>query len=377
MNKSAPIKVLWIDDQPTEEMVALFASEGIEIEVCENYSEGIEWLKAHSNMCDAVILDVNCKETSSSEEVPSMKIFGQYRVKIISLCDSVNEMIPYFIYTGGGYAGADSLNEYTIERKEWWRSINKVYYAKPSDIGILIDDIKKASLNRTLYKYKNKYADIFNSDIGKKCESDIIEIIESVEEGTTADSSIPHKCRNVVEAICRFLQDEKIVPIKFTTNISEYSKYLGGIDDIPNYVQRHFHSLSILSNDGSHNCSMVKTSIESNEVPYLNRAMVFELFTLIVWCEKIRHDDEYRLMLQNIAAEKGEMEMMFYEDKVVVPERDENGFWHYENCSVILSCAEVGSIRLKQVTKNSNPLTKDKYPFYAKYENVTKPLNEN
>ena len=171
MNKSAPIKVLWIDDQPTEEMVALFASEGIEIEVCENYSEGIEWLKAHSNMCDAVILDVNCKETSSSEEVPSMKVFGQYRVKIISLCDSVNEMIPYFIYTGGGYAGADSLNEYTIERKEWWRSINKVYYAKPSDIGILIDDIKKASLNRTLYKYKNKYADIF-SNLFKSYTSD-------------------------------------------------------------------------------------------------------------------------------------------------------------------------------------------------------------
>lgn len=357
------IKVLWIDDQPAEEMVAFFASEGIEIEVCENYSDGVKWLKAHNNICDAVILDVNCKETSKPEEVASMKVFGRYRIEIIKLCESLNEVIPYFIYTGGGYAGADSLNEYTIERKEWWKSIDKVYYAKPVDICKLINDIKEASQNRTLYKYKIKYADIFASCIGKECESDIIEIIESIENGETTNVSIPNSCRRVIESICKFLQAEKIVPIKFETNISEYSRYIGVIDYIPNYVQRHFHSLSTLANDGSHNYSNVKTSIESNEAPYLNRAVVFELFTLIVWCEKILRDKKYRLLLQEIA---------LYEGIEVVPEQDKDGFWHYENCSVILPCTETRSIRLKQVKVNENRSTKDKYPFFARYEIVDK-----
>lgn len=366
MNKSATIKILWIDDQPAEEMVAAFASEDIEMIVCKNYPDGIKWLTAYGSICDAVILDVNCKETDCHEEVPSMKVFGQYRVEIIKLCESRNDVIPYFIYTGGGYAGADSLNEFTIERKEWWKSIDKVYYAKPADFGKLINDIKEASQNRTLYKYKSKYADIFNSYIGKECESDIIDIIEGIENGNTTDSSIPHKCRNVIESICKFLQDNRIVLEKFKTNISEYSRDISKIYYIPNFVQRHFHSLSILANDGSHNYSMVKTSIEGNEAPYLNRALVFELFNLIIWCDKIQYDEKYRLLLQNIA---------LYEGKEVIPEQDKDGYWHYEICSVVLNDNDVKSIKLEQVKLNENRFTKDKYPLFGNCKSVDKNHN--
>ena len=59
-----------------------------------------------------------------------------------------------------------------------------------------------------------------------------------------------------------------------------------------------------------------------------------------------------------------------YEGKIFTPEKDEDGFWHCDECFLSLQYWNEGHVKLKNVTNNTNEKTKIKYPYYAGYEKI-------
>ena len=63
------IVVYWIDEAPREDFLTRLHEAGIQVYKADNYVDGLQWLSNSNNLeiCDAVILDINCKIRHSDE----------------------------------------------------------------------------------------------------------------------------------------------------------------------------------------------------------------------------------------------------------------------------------------------------------------------
>ena len=74
MSKNRNIVVFWIDEAPREDFRERMERAGMRVFTADNYTDGVEWLSNPRNVeiCDAVILDVNCKIRHSDS--PSQRL---------------------------------------------------------------------------------------------------------------------------------------------------------------------------------------------------------------------------------------------------------------------------------------------------------------
>lgn len=60
-----------------------------------------------------------------------------------------------------------------------------------------------------------------------------------------------------------------------------------------------------------------------------------------------------------------------YEGKIFTPEKDEEGFWHCGECTLVIRFLNVGDkIKLRDVTNNTNEKTKVRYPYFAYFDKI-------
>ena len=316
------INVLWVDDEAYDEkgepkplyytVTERGYDVGIFVQAYQNYDEALNALKSEPHRWSAIILDI-CDERAEHGETEDG--FSEIYSEIEKFQVQNNQLEPYiFVYSGND----------RFSTKEQQSIIRKQPYAKrvylkgskdSSELKEMFADIKKIVEVSPYYKLQQKYRDIFSSVKSLEWEKENIEIlwkiIVSVENGKS-DPSLLNDMRKLLEGeILRPFEKLNIFPFApddFTLN--NESAYISKNKKITVFIQRAFHSLSAITNDGSHGRKATTTSadIQSGKAPYLLRSCMFELFNVIIWQNNLfseKTEDEIRQLLENPRREKG------------------------------------------------------------------------
>ena len=292
------IKVLWIDDNPTEfsEFLDDAYDVGLDINVCKTVMAGLAELEDRNKIYEAIILDANCKIDDDEREVPQLAALSHAIAGIYAR--GIN--LPWFVYTGGAYEGKEALEHIIPQQYRNWDE--QQWYNKPDQEGELFDAIKKAVREREITKLKEAHPEAF-----KICPSqDLVNLLQRINEKEfERDERIPNIIRNIAEKICFFLRDNGIYPEEFKSSnrVKECSIFFTADKNstyVPIYIQRMFHFLSEYANEGSHpsdprESSKIREDLSSGKAKYLNRIGVYALLTIFQWCDSFPIGNEEKM----------------------------------------------------------------------------------
>ncbi len=280
----ANIKVLWIDDEPSNRFRAFGHKNDLDITQALSVNKGKELLQ--TKKWDAIILDVNCKIDGSQNEVVSIEAFFE-------ALQQMTDDIPYFVYTGGNYKGAEVLN--LLHKKPYQ---DKKYFNKPNERDLLFDNIKKAVKDSPRYFARQRFADVcdFYQD------DDLVDLLVKLDTSQIkTDVDVPKKVRDILSWVMKRLNSLCVLPIKANenvTNLAECSRFLGNNMMqviVPLYVQRNFFSCVSVANEGAHRndeeLTKVQTLLRNSDAPYLNSALIYELLSILRWCSTLNSKD--------------------------------------------------------------------------------------
>lgn len=293
-------KVLWIDNEPDEEfVVSAYDDYGLDIINKENYVEGLEWLKKNREICLAVILDVNCIEGDVEEESESMDVFTNNLPDVIKLCEREDHFIPWYVYTGGGYEGFDTLKRVISDKRDWDPLRKEKYYNKPKDRERLFENIQKAIQVSPLYNTIKQYNDIFEEFSSKENTLSLLRIIEIVNSDNTNNSSAYNDIRKVLEATAKLLKAKGLFPDD-QDGLSAASYYIRNIcfksrqNIVPSYISYCFTACEDICNDGSHDGGKTPMRVDrdtaASKAPYLIRSAFYMLCSVIIWSKSLPND---------------------------------------------------------------------------------------
>lgn len=280
----ANIKVLWIDDEPNGGFIGFGAKNGLDITQALSVNKGKELLQ--TKKWDAIILDVNCKIDGAQNEVASVSAFLE-ALQLITID------IPYFVYTGGNYEGAEVLKH--LPQKPYQ---NKKYFNKSNERDLLFDNIKKAVKDSPRYFARQRFADVcdFYQD------DDLVDLLVKLDTSQIkTDVDVPKKVRDILSWVMKRLNSLCVLPIKANenvTNLAECSRFLGNNMMqviVPLYVQRNFFSCVSVANEGAHRndeeLTKVQTLLRNSDAPYLNSALIYELLSILRWSSTLDPKD--------------------------------------------------------------------------------------
>lgn len=388
-------KVLWIDDQPAQVFISrAFVKYGILITVKECYTDGITWLSSHLDTYDAVILDVNCKITREQTEAPSMDVFRDYAHKVFALCENP-KFIPWFVYTGGGYDGEESLNR-VIPKTEWAK---KQYYDKPSDREILLSDIIELTEQADNVTIRNKYKDAF-SICDAEMDELLLSIAKSIEGGDVTDASIFNDMRKLLAKSIPYCKNHGLFPEEIVTskqgkkfivaiNTSSPIENVAPAEIVPSYISWNYSAVEDCVNNGSHTEEeanpenpnlLVDTDVTRGLAPFLGRLTFYQLLTLFTWMSHLPQSiDEQEALREkisslNIAIEKKNESNIANSTSTSQETPLSTGIVEFDgysyHCGIYLLPKSIEpnigkKIAIWQVVENTKAYTKDKYPLFC------------
>ncbi len=384
------IYALWIDDKKDDEFIERLNRHGIHAHQEFCYEDGIAWLRNKENFdkCDAVILDVKCKikktDTQDSDEA-----FQNYAFQVYGMCETKgSKFIPWFVFTAGtGYK--PELLEVGIPKRDWTLT-EKKYYSKSSDRSTLIEHIKQLTEKSVNIGIRLSHEGLFDicDDAASTRLLNVIKVIE--EDKNYANTSIFNDVRKLLSFIVDYgrkhglFAKDIIVPNDAKKRLGEISKIDPEI--VPVYINTLFYSLAEIANNGSHsaeeNEEIQKLSVDkdvlSGDAPYLSRATLYMLLSLLRWCCTLPTDkkaiDELAERIASelsdpIVAYKGRVVNLMYENK----------YWHFAECMILPrpgDCInEETLVRLIGVEENTNAKSKLWYRYFAKRYQIIKSNN--
>lgn len=291
-NLKRMIKVLWIDDNPTEfdSFLDDAHDEGLDIEIYKTVEAGLLALQNRDNLYEAIILDANCKISDDQYEAPQLAALNHAIVGIYAL----GIKLPWFVYTGGGYEGRETL-EYIIP-KNYRNWDQKQWYNKPDDEYDLFKAIREAVATMEDSILMDKYPEAFKVISSQQ----LLELLRRKDDKDfERDEEIPNIIREDIGVpLCRFLQEKGIYPYDFpdnTPNLLRVCSKFYAQDKVykyvPVYIQRIFHFLSEYANNGSHR-DKVREDIAAGRAKHLNRTAVDAILNIFLWCSQFPVDDQ-------------------------------------------------------------------------------------
>lgn len=359
-------KVLWIDDEPSNEFINEAYEYDIDIINATCHDAGMILLKDSDKHWDAVILDAYCKINDEQSESPSLASLTESISAIDKYCNETR-FIPWFVYTSGAYEGFDYLRNQIRKNRIW---DDRPYYAKPSDRHTLFDKLKEAANQQLTTQLKLKYADIWKI----YPYQDILHLLEIADRGGNKTASVFNDIRKIFDWVMHYCCNHGL-PLGFNgSNLGECSAKLGKAtmqDYVPLYIQRSFHSCVEITNNGSHKL-IVDEHTSRGLAPYLLQSTIFELLNILVWCSSLPQEKEEKEVLAAKVSKLLEQPAL-YED--VVKQDSDNNYHCGEYLLNYNFCEKKKAlekrIRITEKTDNSNPSTKDRYPnFASKWEFV-------
>ena len=372
------IYILWIDDKKDGDFIDRLQRYGIHAHQEFCYEDGIAWLRNKENFdkCDAVILDVKCKikitDTKDTDES-----FRDYAHKVYNLCEEGEKFIPWFVFTAGTGYKPEVLEN--IPKTKWGLKPEK-YYSKSSDRSTLIEHIKQLTAKSVNIRIRLSHEGLFDicDDAASTRLLNIIEVIE--EDKNYANTSIFNDVRKLLAYIVDYgkkhglFDKDIIVPNDAKKRLGEISKIDPEI--VPVYINTIFFTLAEIANNGSHpaeeNEEIQKLSVDkdvlSGEAPYLSRATLYMLLSVLRWSCTLPTDKKAITDLSDkisaelsapINAYKGRTVNLIYENK----------YWHFGECMILPRSGdcitEDTHVKLIEVEENTNPKSRLWYPYFA------------
>lgn len=384
-------KVLWIDDNPTDELRdEASVIYGINLVCKECYSEGIKWLSENIATCDAVILDVYCKD--NNDETPNIESFRDNINKVHNLCTQNSRFIPWFVYTGGpsgtqqGYEFIDFLIK-AVPRK--WD--DRPFYNKPADRLELFQKIIDEAGRSEITQIKLKYPSAFLID--DSIHGELINILSSLESdnGCDRDFDVLRGVAVVMEKIREYLVSAGFLPRELVSGIqiSKCASFLGRREMqsiIPGYIQQNIYTCINTGSEGGH-ALPAREDVEKGRAPFLVRSITFAMLSLLHWLSEQKMDKDsisertkktmevFNSMSENQILESqpdNNALIQNYEGKVFTVELDDEGIVHCGECATHdkAKCLVGKQVKLSKVNTNTSPSGK-RYPvFAARYSEI-------
>ena len=391
---SKKYNILWIDDE-WDKMPA-FKQEceelyNLKLEPYRTRKAGMQALEDNLEKWHAVLLDAKMFDESENEQA-SLAGLGKAKAHLDRL--SVKKAIPYFISTGQ----PDLLDD------DNFKALFGNYYTKAKDDEKLMADILQAILNAESSQIKAIYSNVFTSSetlgISEYIDSILLDILLPLHYTEKQSSFKPihhyNQLRQLVEYLFRACHKVGLIPDQCIpngiVNLNQCSIYLAGKNAekagvrygepgervIPEYIEAIIRSVLDFGNVHSHTVELdaedtikIENILRSSQSKYLIFGLTLQLCEAITWFAKYisEHDDKEVNLLYCQGLIKDD-DKAKYEGKICVPEQDENGVWHCEECLVILSHWESGRMKLKEISDNTNKRTNGKYPYFAKFDKV-------
>ena len=391
---SKKYNILWIDDEwdkmPTfkQECEELY---NLKLLPFRTRKDGMQALEEELDKWDAVLLDAKMFDENVNEVA---KLKGLR--KAISHLDklSMKRYIPRFISTG----------QPDLLASEDFKDMVGDYYEKFKDDEKLMVDILSAIHNAESSQIKVIYSNVFTSietlGISEYIDSILLDILLPLHYTEKQSSFKPihhyNQLRQLVEYLFRACHKVGLIPDQCIpngiVNLNQCSIYLAGKNAekagvrygepgervIPEYIEAIIRSVLDFGNVHSHTVELdaedtikIENILRSSQSKYLIFGLTLQLCETITWFAKYisEHDDKEVNLLYCQGLIKDD-DKAKYEGKICVPEQDENGVWHCEECLVILSHWESGRMKLKEISDNTNKRTNGKYPYFAKFDKV-------
>ncbi len=291
------IKVLWIDDEclneagelspAGREFVATARRKGIEVTAVAGYDEGLDLINRNPQEYIAVILDVKNPNDTVDNVADG---YMEARDELERIQTRLNQQEPYIFVLSGDREYHDNS---ALFPKKAYQS-KRIYDKNTKDYEILFEDIVKIENVSALYKCQREFEDVLKA-VRELCGEDEYErvlllTVQIMVYGHNDKSEYFNSLRKVLEAIMSLLERRGYYKDVMDRSLNNLSRYIGRDRRVPVYVQRSFHSLVEISQNGSHLLE-VDDDTSENKAPYLLRSCLFELFNIIIWlrdyCKKI------------------------------------------------------------------------------------------
>ena len=278
--------VLWVENEP--EKLRNFRRDieedgEIELVVMKDAQSAIAYLDENIEKLSAAILDIE-SFIKPGEDTETKTSFCRVRDKINAL--EYRNSIQYFAFTGKG--------KYLKSRKKFKEEYGCEIFDKNYE-GIKAEEyLKQIVDNHIIAQISSKYSGAF---IHKEIQLDLLRVLLVLEEHDYRNAGVYNDIRKIMDWVMGYCYDIGLSQIKFTgSNLNDCSRFLGREEIanaglVPIYVQRSFHSVVAIANEGSHRLGIDKDTKEGR-APYLVRSIVFELLNILSWLGTLPVDEE-------------------------------------------------------------------------------------
>lgn len=377
--------VLWIEDdaEGSKSFITLCEASGIKLHIYTTRDEGCRELEKDKSKWDAVILDAKCPVRENS--VANITGLG-------NILQVIGKSIPTFVYTGQ----PDIISDCVF--KEMCGEVP--IYEKGKGTRPLIEAVLEST--KKMAKIKRRYAQIFNI-VEKRFGENAIEIEDILLKMLTplhfederfrfqADAYLV-VLRKLLEYLFRVYHSYGLLPDECIpggkVNLTYCSLYLSGkkvenggwsvkskLNIVPEYMSYNIRSIIETGGIGAHTPDVKGVPIIGC-VESLVYGYALHLCDMIIWQDDyiethpIKKENQAMCIRPKRTPMLEEIRQM-YEGKEVVPEKDEDGIWHYEECCVPIDGFRPGfKFYIEQIGLNKDDKTKNKYKYYIKYRKV-------
>lgn len=290
------IEVLWIDDECMNSsgershlgisIVNMAYDKGINITPMLTYKEGINAIRNHPLKWCAVILDIHNQKATSGKASDDFDA-ARDEIKGIQILNHQRE--PYIFILSGHeqYHGDHS----TIRKPDY---CSKSIYAKNSgDYELLFEDILKIQSVSKLYTCQEQYKDVLtiaNDSCGEGTWQRLLNALYKITiNDVKNDPTLFNEMRKILEDITKVLEQYRysyFVETKEEISLNNLSRYIGNDKNVPVYIQRAFHTLTSVTQNGSHRLE-VDSDVPYSRAPYLLRSCLYELCNILIWMRSL------------------------------------------------------------------------------------------
>lgn len=286
------IEVLWIDDECMtdsgklttmgEEFVNYAYDKKIKITPMQTYKEGVGAIRNNPHKWCAVILDIHNQKATSGKASDE---FDAARDEIKSIQALNHQKEPYIFILSGNklYHGEHS----TIRRPDYCSK--SIYDKNGENYKTLFEDILNIQNVSKLYTCHEQYKDVLDiatNFCGKQTGQGLLKILyDTTINDVKNNPALFNEMRKILEDIMKVLEQYQysyFAETKEDISLNNLSRYIGNDKNVPVYIQRAFHTLTSVTQNGSHRLD-VDSEVSCSRAPYLLRSCLFELCNILIW----------------------------------------------------------------------------------------------
>lgn len=405
-------KVLWVEDDPevTKPLPRRAEKQWIDLRPFPCWDDAQDALTKDFDSWDAIILDAKCKHHRDSLD-NAAEFLREALMEIRAICREKGRQLNWYILTGEGGAETKSINEHIPDERmkwdgDWTEQTGKKFYSKTTEeIDSLFMRVKYHATQSERTQIKTQlYREVFEAldylGIKPYTENALSDILFAIHFPTKDRNfkAVLHytPMRQLLEYLFRACNKFGLVPDqcmdKGRVNLNQSYMYLIGKDaDVVGVrygndgdriaspqIENEIRAILCLGNVNSHTVDLndedkkkIEELFRTANSKFVLFSLVFQLCDVIVWLKDYvaSHGDKAVNLSKCKMLEKDDRAK--YEGKEFYPEKDENGFWHCEDCSVLIKPFHVGEkVRLRDVRDNTDIKTKHKYKYFAYYDVV-------